>query len=684
MPNAMTDEVDVVALLQKAIEQYNSQQQRLHELQAQNAQLQSLVADLRRQLHDATHSPPSLSAVPRVSAGPLFPQNAVAAGSLSTQPLPSSPAAPPPPAAAPEPPVMATSPMASPSARVTRSQTRLSELETPSQRPSDASAPSSADRLLDEIAQEERASREGSSQRKRKVSVAERVHAAKRTAVIEDERKAAAASPVNAVDVALQRAMAHKNAARDLKGTNAREAAASYQRALDVLSTLPPSSHTLPSVRELYASLYHALGVLADSQGNKEEARDSMQRCVDWRPGWHKAWLGLGQIEHNRRQFERAVEAFDKAAHCDVEDAERERIERARRISEAALRASPQQHLLDAAHFASPMGLSPAGTPTRPSSADTARPSRALGDLLNQADFSGRRVLGDLTNVSGAMSPAPSSTAASSQSRMAASDRAALLRLPCITKEGIRDLLGSERFALAGKMSLEPVVHQWKVDGTTLRARVREPVKTGKSIVEVACTFRGDRAINFRCDCMTRPDGRERQQHRDRDDDDGVKRPQELIAVRGSSERCPRYGACEHIGVALLTIIDKQKELDLSSASAARPALYVHPAHRPSGAQLSREQAARAHYEGMKVDQLRVILKANDTRSSGVKEALVERCVEGELWGVPEGCDQCVRGRLYYSGGVWRCRGSWDEAQKRFIRCDNIVAQPRTHPWRSD
>ena len=707
---------------------YSSQKQLITQLQTENAQLRQQVDDLRDQLRQlrsqqphspaitsATSSSPSATApLTDVTSTPQSSKSTAAAASptasLDTQPLPSPPSTPPqlpPPPAASSPPPGPVIVVSSPLARVTRSQTRLSSgiaaaasppppppppVTPPVER--QVSLPSSNDRLLDELLQADQPRLREDGKRKRKMSVADGVQAQqadKRTAR-EETKETSSPTAVDSVDAVAARAEAEYEKGKAVKDSDPSAGAAHFEKALQILSSLsgPPTSLPL-SVRHLHATLYYGLAVLSSGAAKREESRGLILQALEWRADWHKAWRGLANVESNLRRYDKAIEAYERALQYATTEEERLTIERLRRISEQAMRASPQA-FLNTPRSALPSQLSPSTSPIKPTR-DTVQSGRSLASRLDQADFASRRVLGDLTNVQGEGGQVPgvgvrvgSEGQGGGGMGMSVRNRQALLRLPVVTKEGVRDLLGSERFALAGALHECKALLKWKVDGVTVEAQMRDTSKKAKgtkTFLEQAATFDGDRVVSYRCDCMKRGEGEVQEEF-------GHRKAQELVPVRDSTERCWRYGACEHIGALLLVVSELQKDTETYSSSSssstpppARPLLIVHPVHRPSAAQVAVESAALERYERLTVDALRVHLKRNETRTTGVKVEVVMRCVEGEMWGVAERCQQCGLGYVYYSGGVWRCRGWFDKDRKRHIACDNVLTQPRLHPWRS-
>ena len=85
-----------------------------------------------------------------------------------------------------------------------------------------------------------------------------------------------------------------------------------------------------------------------------------------------------------------------------------------------------------------------------------------------------------------------------------------------------------------------------------------------------------------------------------------------------------------------------------------------------------RAMAVRAKYDGMHVDELKEVLKANEQLLGGSKDELAARCTEGELHGGLPACPTCGIGRLHctHQGqlATYTCPGYFDNEAKTFIR----------------
>jgi len=467
-----------------------------------------------------------------------------------------------------------------------------------------------------------------------------------------------------------------------------------YQNALDMLAARFPDSiavsHYPVEVADLCASLHHKVGVIQNKRGDFDAACSHFDAALQWQPDWWRLWKALGYSEFARKHYPQALEALQRAVRCGVDERKdrvdlEEKIELARSIINKQLTTPlPQQRQVDISPCRSPV-------PKAQPSTNTSTPARLAG-RFDRAD--GRQPLGEVTNTTAAAASAATPATPASQPAKPHSSDKWLLQLPLITKDGIRDLLGRETFAVAGELHENKRFMQFMADkGGIVRGRTREVEKKRTRLVEQMCRFEGDRCVEYRCQCMA---GQEK-------DDKGEfvqKPPQEKVRVDGSAEEVWRYAACEHIGAMLLTLQTKQQALlypttDKENAGAtltpskraalasSHPNLYVTPAHHLSTADEQRDRTLAARYEAMKSDELKAALKANDSKTSAnVKAELVARCVEEELWGVPDKCSVCKHGNMYYAGGVWRCRGMFDHVKKQYVRCDHVAKDWPTRPWR--
>ena len=124
-------------------------------------------------------------------------------------------------------------------------------------------------------------------------------------------------------------------------------------------------------------------------------------------------------------------------------------------------------------------------------------------------------------------------------------------------------------------------------------------------------------------------------------------------------------------------------------AAAAQARAHAHPGDErfsltPGGPDATPERAAavRAKYDGMHVDELKEVLKANEQLLGGSKEELEERCTDGELHGGLPACPTCGIGRLHvtYDGeqATYACPGYFDNEAKTFIRW-RVRCEARSH-----
>jgi len=87
--------------------------------------------------------------------------------------------------------------------------------------------------------------------------------------------------------------------------------------------------------------------------------------------------------------------------------------------------------------------------------------------------------------------------------------------------------------------------------------------------------------------------------------------------------------------------------------------------------ELTEEEKLRKKYSQMAVSQLKDYLRANNQMLSGKKAELVEKCVDGELYGALPHCSVCNEGRLKKApNGSIVCSGYYDEDCGMRISCD--------------
>ena len=588
-----------------------------------------------------------------------------------------------------------------PAQRMTRSRTRNS-LSQPA-----LLRESTADALLKELSQHDREGRsggvedeekDGTGKKRKKLSAGERtidkkVRQTDGSSTSQQSSTALTAEVEELLDQA--RAEKEKGSAefeRGLRGYP--QALEHYQDALELLAPVFPSPTAVSSypaeVADLCASLHHKIGVVHNKRGDFDAACDQFDAALHWQPGWWRLWKALGYSEFARKRYPQALKALEHALQCGVEERKdrvdlEEKIELARSIINKLTTPLPQPQRIDLSPCRSPI---PKAQPTT-TTTSTATPARLAGKL-DRAD--GRQPLGEVTNTAG---PASLGTAPSSSQPGKAHSSDRWLQLPLITKDGIRDLLGRETFVVAGELHESKRFVQFMLDkGGLVRGRSRQVDKKRTRLIEQMCRFEGDKCVEYSCQCM---EGMEK----DEAGEMGRRPPQGKVRVEGSGEEAWRYAACEHIGAMLLTLQAKQQQAllhqtaDKENAAASmtpskrlaltssQPTLYVSPAHRLSAADEQRDRSLAVYYEAMKQEQLKALLKANDSKTSAnVKAELVARCVEEELWGVPEKCTVCRYGNMYYAGGVWRCRGMFDKEKKQYVRCDHVAKDWPTRPWR--
>ncbi len=86
----------------------------------------------------------------------------------------------------------------------------------------------------------------------------------------------------------------------------------------------------------------------------------------------------------------------------------------------------------------------------------------------------------------------------------------------------------------------------------------------------------------------------------------------------------------------------------------------------------ARKKAIRAKLLGKTSSELKRFLEFNKQPKTGKKEDLVERCLDGFLYGALPKCPTCRRGKLtfYEDSGAYVCGGYFDVNSKRMISCN--------------
>jgi tetratricopeptide (TPR) repeat protein len=90
------------------------------------------------------------------------------------------------------------------------------------------------------------------------------------------------------------------------------------------------------------AEVYRHLGLAFFNLGNYSRAKSHWNRCVELEPQHHQTWWNLGQVNEVLNDFDKAIEAYEKA----VLSAEKEFPEKAIRYREWVKKAQTNRNNL--------------------------------------------------------------------------------------------------------------------------------------------------------------------------------------------------------------------------------------------------------------------------------------------------------------------------------------------------
>lgn len=105
---------------------------------------------------------------------------------------------------------------------------------------------------------------------------------------------------------------------------------------------------------------------------------------------------------------------------------------------------------------------------------------------------------------------------------------------------------------------------------------------------------------------------------------------------------------------------------------------------------LEAEEAFKT-YNAMKGDDLKQVLRDNKQQVGGKKDELVQRCVDGEMYGGLPTCPRCKKGRLrveyatvtgHGGQGEWSCPGYFDSEVMARVQCGFCASNVKRTPWR--
>ena len=496
------------------------------------------------------------------------------------------------------------------------------------------------------------------------------------------------------------------------------EALSIYQAADRLLScSVSPSSPQFAAFQTEQALLLASRAVLLVKLSRWSDAAADVGRLLLLRPRWWKSFSLRARVLSGEQRLEQALAAYEQALQCEMTEAERQNTRdkmdklekriRLRRGAEQQRRPAlrdDREEQPTALHMppfpALPAGLQsgPSVAAPRPLSPPPASLASAFPLLAPLSPPARMESLPQRLQLS-----PPSSPPVSSSAPLRSSQDYSVL--PRITLEGVRDLLGVELFHWAEE-SVDNV-YQLKLkreqdedgsDAVVVRARCwkeqrwrkRRRLEDGgaaqqagderRPLLELMIGFQGNRTSCWSCSCyaaveevMTQQQQPE-QDTQDDDDDDGGFAPSTPPAAAADAVVPSPYGVidhslipCRHIGATLLLIRRKQTT-HASAASASAPTLFVHPSRVLSPAAVAAMPVLCTQYGQMKMEALRQLLSLNGQSGSGVKDELVERCVEGRLRGVLGKCDRCG-GSLFYAAGRVHCKGRFDVNTRQRTVC---------------
>ena len=515
-----------------------------------------------------------------------------------------------------------------------------------------------------------------------------------------------------------------------------------YTAAKQQLTALLHSNCCKPSLLSLIVGSLATISASRVSIHIKLQDLRAAQGDVDClkaiRPEWWKTLALQARVLVGERRLQEAIDIYKAALQCDASDAERAKLRQKMEDVERKLRHSTrrvdaaveqqrggeeEQPRADGGELLQSPSKAPSTLPLpaspSPPTADNAAasPSRVAAPLtvrLSPAVAAADANPPPAPSRPPSPSSAPTSPLSSTPPKPPSQDYSTL---PRITVEGVRDLLGCELFHRAeaavslvwklkvirdesadSKMADDhcgPVVQllakckrpesrrrkrRWADADAQPAEGADEVIARPPALLDVAIQFRGNRVMEWSCSCSS---GR----GEDAKADAGDKR-----RYRGdwadNEERDhvdPALVPCRHVGAVLLLVRSKQMAVTPPSTPSAQPPLYLHPSHALPAAVVASMPALQARYEEMTGERLRRLLQANGEKVSGLKEELVERCVEGQVRGTLPHCDHCA-GSLYYANGLVLCKGTFNVERKVRVPCHFHAPEedvPR-RPWHNE
>ena len=501
-------------------------------------------------------------------------------------------------------------------------------------------------------------------------------------------------------------------------------ALALYDSADAQLTALIPANENHPSALSIIgdemATVLASRAAIHIKLGDLPSAQSDVDRLKAIRSDWWKTFALQARVLVGERRLQEALDVYQRAMECDITDSDRAKLQQKSddvdRKQRHMKRGDNQHPASSQLHAPLSQGRSPhrapstlllPSTPSTQSSDGNPSPIRVAQPVVSPAV---NRVL-DVKDTppqrpSSPPFPHPHLPTSPLSPSPAKPPSQGYSMLPRITVEGVRDLLGAELFhraeaAIASVYKIkvtrdlldntaDPPVHLLaKCKRGEGRRRKRRRGEGGEShpshldegrrgMLDVEVQFRGNRVMEWSCSCSGHQ-GEEKQGEGEGEWGDRGEGEDEEERDHVDSAFIP----CRHVAAVLLLVRNKQVAAHPPSTPSTQPPLYLHPSHMLSAGVVASMPALYEQFASMTVDRLRRLLHANAERQSGVKEELVERCVEGHVRGVLPKCDRCG-GSLFYANGQVHCKGGFDRDRKVRLPCEVHLPEDavQRRPWR--